>query len=166
MRQRFALASVAGGLVGGLLGAGVMSAGHAIVTSLTGKNAPPRASEAKDEDSTIKVATRVSELVRNRPLAQSEKPLAGHLVHYGFGASMGLVYGAAAAATNMVTVGAGTAFGAAVWLGAHAIVVPALGLARSPLRERPGKEALELVLHLAYGLTVGLVHRAFVRTSR
>jgi uncharacterized membrane protein YagU involved in acid resistance len=166
VRQRVALASIAGGLVGGLLGAGVMSAGHAVITSFTGKDAPPPASEPKEEDSTIKVATRVSELVRDRPLAESEKPLAGHLVHYGFGASMGLLYGAAAAATPLVTVGAGTAFGAAVWLGAHAVVVPVLGLARSPLREPPGKEALELVLHLAYGLTVGLVHRAFVRASR
>jgi len=87
-------------------------------------------------------------------------------VHYGFGATMGALYGAAAAVTPVVTIGAGTAYGAAVWLGAHAIVVPALGLARSPLREPPGKEALELVLHLAYGVAVGLVHRAVVRISR
>lgn len=166
MSRGVALASVIGGLVGGLLGAGVMSAGHALVTSLTGKDAPPPASTPEEEDSTVKVATRVSEIVRGRPLGEAEKPLAGHLVHYGFGGAMGLLYGVASVATPIVTLGTGTAFGAAVWLGAHAIVVPALGLARSPLRQPLGKEALELVLHLAYGLTVGLVHRAAVRTAR
>ena len=166
MTRQVAVASVVGGLVGGLLGAGVMSAAHALVTSLTGKGAPAPAGAAKEEDATLKIAGRVSELVRHRPLTESEKPLAGHLVHYGFGASMGVLYGSAAVVTPAITVGAGTAYGVAVWLGAHAIVVPALGLARSPLREPPGKEALEFVLHLAYGLTVGLVHRAAVRASR
>ena len=36
--------------------------------------------------------------------------------------------------------------------GAHAVVVPALGLARSPLRQPVSKEAVEFVLHLAYGI--------------
>ena len=160
------MTSIIGGLVGGLLGAGVMSAGHAFVTGIIGKDAAPPANQAKDEDATLKIAGRVSELVRHRPLAESEKPLAGHLVHYGFGATMGVLYGAAAVVAPVVTIGVGTAYGAAVWLGAHSIVVPALGLARSPLREPLGKEALEFVLHLAYGITVGLVHRAVVRTSR
>ena len=164
MTRRAAVTSVIGGLLGGLLGAGVMSASHAFVTGIGGKETAPPVSQ--DEDATLKIARRVSELVRHRPLAESEKPLAGHLVHYGFGATMGALYGAAAALTPVVTIGVGTAYGAAVWLGAHAIVVPALGLARSPLREPPGKEALELVLHLAYGVTVGLVHRAVVRISR
>ena len=161
--RRAAVASVVGGLVGGLLGAGVMSAGHALVTA---KEVTPPSTQTKEEDATLKVAARVSELVRHRPLAESEKPLAGHLAHYGFGAAMGVLYGLAAVVTPVVTIGAGAGFGAAVWLGAHAIVVPALGLARSPLREPPGKEALEFVLHLAYGVTLGLVHRAAVRTSR
>ena len=166
MTRRAAVTSVIGGLLGGLLGAGVMSAGHAFVTGFGGKDGAPPVNQAADEDATIKIARRASELVRHRPLAESEKPLAGHLVHYGFGATMGALYGAAAALTPVVTIGAGTVYGAAVWLGAHAIVVPAFGLARSPLREPPGKEALEFVLHLAYGVTVGLLHRAAVRISR
>ena len=166
MTPRVAVTSLIGGLLGGLLGAGVMSAGHAFVTGIGGKDAAPPVNQATDDDATIKIATRASELVRHRPLAPSEKALAGDLVHYGFGATMGALYGAAAAVTPVVTIGAGTAYGAAVWLGAHAIIVPALGLARSPLREPPGKEALELVLHLAYGVAVGLVHRAVVRISR
>ena len=163
MRLRTALASVVGGVLGGLLGAGVMSAGHALVTSVTKADAPPAAQE---EDATVKVAGALAQRVRGRPLAESEEPLAGHLVHYGFGAFTGLVYGVAALVSPLVTIGAGTAYGAAVWLGAHATVVPALGLAPSPLRQPVSKEALELVLHLAYGLTVGVVQRIAVRTSR
>lgn len=159
------MASLLGGLAGGLLGAGVMSAGHAVAMKLTGREPAPPAREA-DEDSTIKVAQQISRRTRHQPLTPDEKPLAGHLVHGGFGASMGLLYGAAAAATPLVTVGAGAGFGAAVWLGAHAVAVPALGLAPSPLRQPFGKEALELVLHIAYGLTVGLVHRAALRACR
>ena len=49
--------------------------------------------------------------------------------------------------------------------GAHAVVVPALGLARSPLRRRVSKEAVEFVLHLAYGIAVGLVWRAAIRIA-
>lgn len=165
MNRRAALASVAGGLVGGLIGAGVMSAGHALVTGAGGHRSTPPENEAKEEDSTIKVAERVSERVRHRPLDESEKPIAGHVVHYGFGAAMGLLYGAAAPAMPVVTAGVGAAFGAVVWLGAHAMVVPALGLARSPLRQPLAKEALEFVLHLAYGVTVGLVQRVAVRSG-
>jgi putative membrane protein len=159
------VAGVVGGLVGGLLGAGVMSAGHGLATKIMGREPSPPASDA-DEDSTLKVAQEISKRARHRPLAPAEKPIAGNLVHYAFGASMGLVYGAAVTAMPLVAVGSGAGFGAAVWLGAHALVVPALGLAPSPLRQPIGKEALEFVLHIAYGLTVGLVHRAALRISR
>jgi uncharacterized membrane protein YagU involved in acid resistance len=54
----------------------------------------------------------------------------------------------------------GLPFGLAVWLGAHAIVVPALGLADSPVRQPIGKEAEEFGLHLAYGSVTELVRRS------
>ena len=155
------LASVAGGLVGGLIGAGVMSAGHTLLARIThDQRDEDRKDEDQEEDATIKVADRLSRAVRRRPLASHETPAAANLVHYGFGAAMGAVYGAAAAVAPATTVGVGLGFGASVWLGAHAIVVPALGLARSPVREAPGKEGRELMLHLAYGVTVELVRRA------
>jgi putative membrane protein len=159
-------ASVLGGLVGGLIGAAVMSAGHALITTIAGDGPDQLAKGDQEEDATVKVADRFSRTLRGRPLGAHEKTAASHLVHYGFGAVMGAVYGAAASVRPAVAVGGGTAFGAAVWLGAHVTVVPALGLARSPLREPPAKEARELILHLAYGVTVALVRNAAVRTSR
>ena len=145
-----------GGLIGGLLGAAVMSAGHALMTT-------DRGGDEQAEDSTVKTADRLSRMTRGRGLSEGEKPMAAQLVHYGFGGAMGATYGVAATVWPAVTIGAGSAFGAAVWLGAHAIVVPALGLSRSPLREPPVKEMRELLLHLAYGVTVGLVWKAVTR---
>jgi putative membrane protein len=157
--REVALGLVAG-LAGGLLGAGVMSAGHALATRVAGQHFT--APDSNQPDSTVLVAERISALVRGRPLDEPEKPVAGHLVHYLFGGATGLVYGAIAPVFPIITVGAGALYGIAVYVGAHGTVVPALGLARSPLRSPWKKEALELLLHVAYGVTVGLV----VRTSR
>jgi putative membrane protein len=54
-------------------------------------------------------------------------------------------------------------FGVAVWLGAHVIVVPALGLAPPPTRRPLGKEAVEFVLHLVYGAVTELGRRQLRR---
>jgi putative membrane protein len=145
LRHQAALASVVGGLLGGLIGAGVMSAGHALITTIAGDGSRQPAKGDQEEDATVKVADRVSQTLRRRTLAPHEKTAASHLVHGGFGALMGALYGAAASVWPAVAVGAGTGFGAAVWLGAHATVVPVLALAPSPLREPPGKEARELM---------------------
>ncbi len=61
MKRRAAVVSLIGGVVGGLLGAGVMSAGHALATGVTGRNTAPAADRAKDEDATLKVAARAAE---------------------------------------------------------------------------------------------------------
>jgi uncharacterized membrane protein YagU involved in acid resistance len=50
-------------------------------------------------------------------------------------------------------------FGVAVWLGAHVIMVPALGLAAPPTRQPPLKEAFEFVSHLVYGAVTELARR-------
>ena len=69
----------------------------------------------------------------------------------------GIIAGAEVA--PRVTVALGLPFGVAVWLGAHVIVVPALGLAAPPTRRPPPKEALEFFLHLVYGAVREVVRR-------
>jgi putative membrane protein len=142
------------GLVGGLLAAGAMSLAHQLVSQVAPNAEPPAA--PKEEDSTVKVASGAMQLVGAK-LAEDQKPLASSIVHYGFGASVGAVYGAVAEIVPRVAVGAGLPFGVAVWLGAHVIAVPALGLAESPTRQPVRKEAEEFGLHLLYGLTTELV---------
>ena len=118
---------------------------------------------AKEEDSTVKAAAAISEGVFRHALAEEEKKAAGTAMHYGFGASVGGVYGAVAEMTPLVTRGGGVPFGTAVWLGAHVIVVPALGLSRPVTQSRLPKEIAELAAHFVYGAVTELIRR-LIRT--
>ena len=69
------------------------------------------------------------------------------------------MYGAVAELVPRVSTGLGVPFGLAVWLGAHVITVPALGLAESPARRPLSKEAPELGLHVVYGAVAELARR-------
>jgi hypothetical protein len=92
-------------------------------------------------------------------LSESEKHAAGKVAHYAFGATTGAVYGMAAEFIPEVTVGAGLPFGAAVWLVADEIVVPALGLSRGPTHIPLSKHSVSLAAHLVYGVTTDIVRR-------
>jgi uncharacterized membrane protein YagU involved in acid resistance len=161
VRGRTLGVSAVGGLLGGLVGAAAMSAVHAWISRAHPPEPPPV--DRREDDATVKVADALSRTLRRTPLADDAKPVAGSLVHYAFGASMGLAQGAAAAVTPIAGAGGGLGFGAAVWLSAHVIAVPALGLAPSPRRQPPSKEGLELALHLLFGVCAEQVRRAAVR---
>ena len=141
------------GFLGGVLAAGAMSAAHKILGAIASTPRDTQASEG--DDATVKTA----EAILRRRLSEDTKPLAGNVVHYAFGGITGAVYGAVAEIAPRVTVGFGAPFGAAVWLGAHAITVPALGLAEPPTRRPLASEASELALHLLYGATTEGVRR-------
>jgi uncharacterized membrane protein YagU involved in acid resistance len=149
------------GLVGGLVAAGAMSIVHKGLAGIGAGARPqtPPANQHQNEDATVKVADSVARWLLHRPLREDTKPLAGTLVHYAFGASVGALYGGVAAVMPRVTTAAGLPFGAAVWLGAHVITVPAMGLAEPPTRQPPTKEGLEFVLHLVYGTVTELMRR-------
>lgn len=147
------------GLVGGLIAAGAMSLTHRLVGDMVPKP-PPQAQ--KVEDSTVKVASQVLRLV-GLTLDENDKPRAGTIVHYAFGAGVGAIYGALAEIVPRVTMALGLPFGIAVWLGAHVITVPALGLSEPPTRQPLGKEAEEFGLHLVYGVTTELLRRLLSR---
>jgi uncharacterized membrane protein YagU involved in acid resistance len=157
-------AGLVGGLLGGLAGAAVMSAAHAWLLR-AGLLEPPSPRE-RDEDATVTVAEALSRTLLGRPLPDHARARAGSAVHHGFGAALGLLYGAVTALVPRAAAGAGLGFGAAVWLGAHAVVVPALGLAPPPRRRPARTEGAELVLHLAYGASVEMVRRATVALTR
>jgi putative membrane protein len=148
------------GLIGGLLASGAMSLGHRLVSDVVPKAEGPQ--EQAAEDATVKVASQALRLV-GRTLDESDKPLAGTIVHYAFGALVGAVYGAVAEFVPRVTAGVGLPFGVAVWLGAHVITVPAVGLAEPPTRQPLSKEGREFGLHLVYGVTTEVVRRLLRR---
>src|SRR5262244_2566812 len=119
-----------------LLAAGAMSLAHRMLAapSRQAREAP----SSQPEDPTVKVAAAATRLAGYR-LAEHQKAPAGSFVRYGFGAVVGALYGAAAEIVPMVRSALGLPFGAAVWLGAHVIAVPALGLAESPVCQPVGK---------------------------
>src|SRR5439155_105356 len=84
------------------------------------------------DDATVKTVDAIMRTVLRQSLPEKKKPLAGTLVHYAFGGVMGALYGGLAEVVPRAAAGFGLPFGAAVWLGAHVITVPALGLAEPP----------------------------------
>ncbi len=121
---------------------------------------PPNRNDEEDDNATEKLASAISETVFDRELTESEKEKAGAVVHYGFGASTGAIYGAAAEVVPGVTAYSGLLFGAAVWAVADEAVVPALGLSKPPTEYPLSTHAYALSSHLVYGLTTEVVRRA------
>lgn len=111
-------------------------------------------------DATMKAADAlVATATGGRHLSLEEQQKGGPVVHYGFGALAGAVYGGLAEAAPAVTSGLGTAFGTALFASADLVAVPALRLS-PPLKEFPAKTlATPFAAHLVYGATTELVRR-------
>lgn len=112
------------------------------------------------DDATVETAKVISTKVFGHELQESEKEPAGAAVHYAFGTVTGGLYGALAEVTPQVTAAAGLPFGAAFWLVADEITVPALGLSKGPAEYPASTHAYALASHLVYGVTAELSRRA------
>jgi putative membrane protein len=112
-----------------------------------------------DEPASSQTASRASEALRGRPLDERERQQAGPWFHYAFGALAGALYGAVAERQPAAAAGAGVPFGAAVWLAADEIGLPAAGLARNPATYPLSRHAAALGTHIVFGLTVEGVRR-------
>jgi putative membrane protein len=146
---------IAAGTLGGLAGAFVMGLAGAGLSKILGSK-----TQGGPQDATVLAAQRLL----GRELRADQKPMAAQVVHYGFGAAMGALYGAASAAARPARAGAGMGFGAALYFGAHALAVPRLGLAESPLDTPLVDEAAEFAAHLVYGAVTEGVRRAVAAT--
>ncbi len=151
------------GLVGGLIASFVMNEFQALLSALSENEEDSKKEKSKKEEqepATVKAAEGISENLFDHELTRSEKKIAEPVMHYAMGATSGLIYGAAAEIASMTTVGAGLPFGAAVWLVADDVIVPALGLSKSATEYPLSTHAYALSSHLVYGLTTDLVRRA------
>ncbi len=146
------------GLVGGLIASFVMSEFQTLLSALSEEEKKPK-KKKEDEPANVKTAEAISENVFDHKLKKSEKEAAGEAVHYAMGATSGLIYGIAAEIAPVTTAGLGLPFGAAVWLVADDIVVPALGLSKPATKYPLSTNAYALSSHLVYGLTTDLVRR-------
>lgn len=145
------------GLVGGIVATVVMGGFQSLLSALAEEE--KKSKKKKEEPANVKAAAEISKAVFDHKLTKSEKEPAGEAMHYAMGATSGLIYGVAAEVAPVTTVGAGLPFGAAVWLVADDIVVPALGLSK-PVTEFPlSTHAYALSSHLVYGLITEIVRR-------
>ena len=119
----------------------------------------PGQGNEQNDDATIKTASAISEGVFDHQLTKKEKKVAGPAVHYAFSAAMGALYGGLAEVMDVTTLGFGTAFGAALFVGADEIAVPALGLSDMPNEVQPAKHVYGLVSHLVYSAATEAVRR-------
>ena len=119
-----------------------------------------RGKDRESDNAAVRVARLVSEDVFGHRLAEREKEAAGAVAHYAMGATSGAIYGAAAELLPPATVGAGLPFGAAVWMVADELVVPALGLSKPPAAYPLSTHVYALASHLVYGLTTEAARRA------
>ena len=149
------------GIAAGLVASWVMAQFHSLAAKVPGMPPPE---PAPDEDSTVKTAAAISEGVFHHALSKDEKRVLGPAVHYGFGSLVAGVYGAVAEKLPIVKKAAGVPFGLAVWLGAHVITAPALGLSRPVTRSPVSMEAVELGAHVVYGGVTEFLRR-LVRTA-
>lgn len=124
-------------------------------------------SDGESEDATMKAAEKAAELTGHH-LSREQKKKAGPLVHYGFGAAMGMLYGAIEELSPRDVrrhgVLSGMGFGSMLFAGADEIVVPALGLSGSPSKTPLSSHVYGLASHLVYGATAGAV-RKLVRAA-
>lgn len=115
---------------------------------------------AESRDAAERVAAGAAAALAGRELTRGEQDAGGTLVHYLYGTATGAAYGLAAELAPAAAAAYGLPFGAAVWIGADELIVPALGLSK-PAEDYPASvHAYSFASHLVYGLTTELVRGA------
>jgi putative membrane protein len=143
---------------------GAQSLQHGLPRYGVARELQERGLDSEADNAAVRTAVAVSELLFGVELAEREKKeIAGAVVHYAFGVATGGLYGSIAELKPATTAGAGLPFGAAVWLVADEITVPALGLSKPPTEYPLSTHAYSIAAHLVYGLTTEIVRRAVRR---
>jgi putative membrane protein len=170
------LKGVVAGLAGGLIASWTMNQFQAAWTRMAENSEKPHGAQSmqpskgsngehgndtkEQDDATVETAKVISREVLGHELQESEKKAAGAAVHYAFGTVTGGLYGALAEVTPQVTMVGGLPFGAAFWLIADEVSVPALGLSKGPTEYPVSTHVYALASHLVYGATAEFSRRA------
>jgi putative membrane protein len=106
------------------------------------------------------IVGRVASALGHSRLTDGQRVRAQRVIHYGFGAGLGVVYGGAARRWPTVTGGAGTLAGLAIYAGTHGALLPALGIQRSPWRIAPAAVGWEATSHIVFGAALETARRS------
>jgi hypothetical protein len=141
------------GAAAGLAASWVMAEFHGAWKAASGE------AQNADEPNTVKAAGAVAEASVGEPVPDKYREPAGTAVHYGFGALLGAVYGAAVEVRPETSAGFGTAYGAAVSLVADEMAMPALGFTPPAPEVAASTHLRGFVSHLVFGAALEAVRR-------
>lgn len=154
--KRSAWKGAVAGLAGGIAGTLAMTA----FQSLWNQSAKKSNRQApRTEPATVKAARTIAEQVLHRRLKDREKDRAGQIVHYGFGAMSGAVYGVLSEGSPVARAGAGLVFGAGLFVVADEVLVPLLGWSGAPQEYPLASHIYGLASHLVYGVSAECARR-------
>ncbi len=83
--------------------------------------------------------------------------LADQLMHFGYGATLGALYGFAIPNRRSRAPGRGSLFGMGTWLFGSWVLLPLLGAKAPPWRKLGKENATDLLAHVLYGIATGIV---------
>jgi uncharacterized membrane protein YagU involved in acid resistance len=155
---------VAAGLVGGLIGTIVMNefqkAWNKTSQALKSDDGQEQQrGRQESENATMKAAGKVAQIA-GRELSHQQKKQLGPVVHYSFGTLQGAVYGAVTELTR--TPGGflpAMLFGAALFVLADEVAVPALGFSGKPSETPVSMHVYGAAAHCVYGMATELARR-------
>jgi uncharacterized membrane protein YagU involved in acid resistance len=92
-------------------------------------------------------------------LASEREPrrVTAGLLHFGFGAATGAIYGLAAERVPLPAAAKGIAFGMLVWSSSYLGWLPALGILSAATEHPAGRNALMIGAHVVWGATLGVL---------
>ena len=156
-KEKDIVKGIIAGAVAGLVATFVMTQYQNLTQNFAGDDED---AEKNDDPATVKAANMITKNVFDHPLKKSEKDTAGQVMHYLMGGVSGAIYGATTEITGKARMAAGFPFGTAVWAIADDVVVPALGLAKSPTQTSLSSHAYALTSHWVYGAVSEFVRKA------
>jgi putative membrane protein len=119
--------------------------------------------QASGDDATVKTAQAIATRFLDHKLSPLEKKIAGPVIHYGYGAAVGALYGGLAELAPIVGIGLGIPYATALFLAGDEIAVPALGLSEPVTEIAPEKHVSALATHFVYGITLDISRRILRR---
>jgi putative membrane protein len=105
------------------------------------------------------IVGRVASALGHERLTDGQRVRAQRVIHYTFGAGLGVAYSAVAKRWPAATRGGGTAAGLAIYAGTHGSMLPALGIQRPPWRLAPAAVMWEATSHLIFGAALETARR-------
>ncbi len=158
------VASVGKGLLAGVAGTAVMTGYQLGVAKLRGQPlstpVPEKWADAPAPAQVAKKAARA--LGEGSRVTRRDVPRLTNVMHWLYGSTWGIVYGAVAGAVEPRPVTGGVLFGTGVWGSSYAELVP-LGIYEPPWKYPAKDLALDLSYHLVYGVAVAGAYAALDR---